>query len=600
MAAIRTAPGTARGRRYAAPLATFAVLALVGTVIPLLIARHYGALGAARGDDWSYLVTLFRWVDTGRMEFNDWVSMSLLGQLLLAAPIAAVWGHATAIVQVETAIVGLAGLVAVVTLGRRLGLSQVVAATVALAVAVNPLWMILTTTYMTDVWAFTVSTIALLVAVVALDRRPVPLPMVVGALVIAAYAVTIRQYALVVVVAICLVGGIALLGRRDTRIALGAALGAVAVAAALIGFFVWWYSVPDSKALSPAFPEGRDLRTSVIRGAGFLRLVGLSSLPALALAGPLRILRRSLDRARGLTVLVLMCSTAWMAVTATRYLSSQFVGNYVIRDGALSIAVLPGIRPPVMPGPLWSLLVFTASLTGILLLVAAVPMVADLADRVRRRDTAGIEPVTSLLGITVVGYAMAYGLAAMTGLQVYDRYALPALPLVSILLLRACCCPGHAPITRARIALTAFAFVALAVVGVNLAVDSASFDGARWRLALEVSNTGRFKPKQVNGGFEWVNFHRGRRGTVGSRTTVARILPDGRVIRIARFCVNLRSLPPGESLPPSVAWRIMGSRSYVAPLREPARIVALRSTRPCRAPNGSRPVLGPAQPSRAP
>ena len=153
-----------------------------------------------------------------------------------------------------------------------------------MAVALNPLWMILSTTYMTDVWAFTISTLALLVMVVALQRDPVPLPATLGALVIAAYAVTIRQYALVVVVAILLIGGVAVARRSDRRIALGAAIGAIAVTALLVGFFVWWYSVPDSKALSPAFPEGRDLRTAVIRGAGFVRLAGLSALPALLAA----------------------------------------------------------------------------------------------------------------------------------------------------------------------------------------------------------------------------------------------------------------------------------------------------------------------------
>ena len=308
----------------------------------------------------------------------------------------------------------------------------------------------------------------------------------------------------------------------------------------------------------------------------------------------------ALDRARGLTVLVLMGSTGWLAVTATRYVSSQFVGNYVIRDGALSIAVLPGTRPSVMPAPLWDLLVLLGSVAGILLLVAAVPALAGIADRVRRRDASGLDLVTGLLGLTVVGYAAAYGLAVLTGLQVYDRYALPVLPLISVLLLRTHA-PAIAPSAdRVRIGLAAGSLALLAVVGLDLAVDSASFDGARWRLALAVSSTGRFKPKQVNGGFEWVNFHRGRRGTVGTRTTVTRVLPNGRVIRIARFCVNLRSLEPGATLPPTISWRVMGSRSYVAPLREPARIVALRSTRPCRAPSGSRPVIGPTTGRRAP
>ncbi|MBJ7381705.1 MAG: hypothetical protein JHC66_03865, partial [Acidimicrobiia bacterium] len=115
-------------RRNAPGAAISLGVVVVGFVIPMWIARSQGALGVARGDDWSYLVTLFRWVDTGRMEFNDWVSMSLLGQLWIAAPIAAIWGHATTIVQTQTAILGSIGLLCVLWLGRRLGLSWGLAA----------------------------------------------------------------------------------------------------------------------------------------------------------------------------------------------------------------------------------------------------------------------------------------------------------------------------------------------------------------------------------------------------------------------------------------------------------------------------------------
>src|SRR4051794_14166443 len=68
--------------------ASVGLLLVLGFALPLLIARHYHALGVPRGDDWSYLRTLFHWVDTGHLNFNNWVTMTLVGQLVLAAPIA--------------------------------------------------------------------------------------------------------------------------------------------------------------------------------------------------------------------------------------------------------------------------------------------------------------------------------------------------------------------------------------------------------------------------------------------------------------------------------------------------------------------------------
>ena len=55
--------------------------AVIGVAIPVAVASHYGALGIPRSDDWSYLLTMFRWVEDGKLTFNGWVSMTLIGQV---------------------------------------------------------------------------------------------------------------------------------------------------------------------------------------------------------------------------------------------------------------------------------------------------------------------------------------------------------------------------------------------------------------------------------------------------------------------------------------------------------------------------------------
>src|SRR5262249_13199013 len=106
--------------RRPARLGALALIAVVAVLAPLLIARHYGALGIPRGDDWSYLLTLFRLSDSGQLNGNNWVSMTLLGQLVIALPVVGIFGHDIAALQVLTAVVGFCGLVATVVLGRRL------------------------------------------------------------------------------------------------------------------------------------------------------------------------------------------------------------------------------------------------------------------------------------------------------------------------------------------------------------------------------------------------------------------------------------------------------------------------------------------------
>src|SRR6478672_12171373 len=99
--------------RTARSVGWLVAVVVAGLVMPLLVAAHYHALGVPRSDDWSYLVTEFRWIDTGRLSFNHWVSMSLVGQLVLGAPIAAFLPRDIGALQVATAALGTVGLAAV-------------------------------------------------------------------------------------------------------------------------------------------------------------------------------------------------------------------------------------------------------------------------------------------------------------------------------------------------------------------------------------------------------------------------------------------------------------------------------------------------------
>ena len=546
-------------------------------VIPLWIARSQGALGAARGDDWSYLVTLFRWVDTGRMEFNNWVSMSLLGQLWIAAPIAAIWGHAITLVQTQTAILGSIGLLCVLWLGRRLGLSWGLAALAALTIAVSPLWMVLSTTYMTDVPSFTFSLAALLIATVALQRRPISISLLLLAIALATYSVLIRQYAIVPLIAILLAGFLTTTRAKRKHATIALVIACAISFLAIVVFFIWWSQVPDAKSIAPTLPSARNLRTTFIKGAGFARLGGLLLAPVLIYCGPIRIIRRSYASSKSLAIAIGVGASLWEAITATRYVSSQFVGNYVIRDGALSIAVLPGKRPDVIAGPLWSLCVLVSSILAVLLLMATVPSIVEIWRKIRTRRLLEVDPVTSMLGLTIFGFSVAYTIAMVTGVQVYDRYALPAIPIIALLLLRA----SEQRANRSRIALTSLTLIALMLLGTSFAIDSASFDGGRWRLAAQVAEENGWRPLRVNGGFEWVNLHRGKRGTVESRASSVKVLEDGSIVKVPRFCANLRVIDPDVDRGDAFATRVLGTRAYKGLLRPDVTIIALRSSRDC-------------------
>jgi hypothetical protein len=550
-------------------IAVVVAITIVGLALPLLIADHGGAIGIARNDDWSYLRALFHWRDTGHLDFNHWVSMTLLGQLVIARPVVSVFGDDITAVQVLTAVLGLVGLFAILWLGVLMTGRTGVAGLLALTVAASPLWGPLAVSFMTDVPAFALAMVACALGVRAFRGDQVSLPFLVGGLIMAFVGFTIRQYVAVPFVALALVSAPAL--RREAhRRSFVTFLGVTAVLT--IGAFAvlaFWRTIPNLKPVDPALPTAHSVRVTIDKGVGLFRLTGLMLAPVLCFLGPVQILRRAKAMTTPATTAVAIAAGVALVITAVAEPRIAFAGNYVTPNGALSGEVVHGLRPDILPFGGWWLLVMVATLASIVLVAALVPALVDLEHLARHRGRARHrESSVLLVELAVAGYTVAYALASLLGLPIGDRYVLPVVPLVGLLLVgrsthfAEAVVATNAPRREHRV-LAACAVVFVGCIGVVFTIDSASFDGTRWRVATAATHAG-WSADQVDGGFEWNNFH----PASAPVPTTGRATPR---------CVTVRLNPPGGIHAP----RVVAFGYYRSPLVDPVAAVAARGDVAC-------------------
>lgn len=556
-------------------------IVIVGFAVPVLLASHYGALDIPRSDAWSYLRTLFVWESGGGWDFNNWVSMTLVGQIMLAAPIVLIFGHSVMAVNVTFAAIGVAGLLVLWRLGESLGLTRGASAFVAITIAASPLWGPLAPTYMTDVPVFVFAVAALTVAQRAFRTASVSMPRLAAAIAIGFVGVSIRQYGAIPLLAIFLTAALYLRAERDgRRLRILAGMGLV-TGVAIVVMLVWWSSVPNGKSLAPAIPTTDFLKAAYLNGGGFLRLAGITLAPVIVFARPVAIVRRAFRTDRALAGLMLGVS-AFVLITA--YVPKRpFVGNYFARRGVLADDImLPGVRPLVIPNWAFDLLVVIGTLGALVLVLALVPWITDLRSAIKERRVRIGDPTTALLGFTVAGFAMGYELALATGLPIFDRYALPALPLVALLLLRSSIARraldaepavgASTQSTNRRVPILAGAtLLVLAALGVAYTAESASFDGTRWKVAQLAVDHG-FTHVQIDGGYEWVGWFRGDGPLTADTERERKRLRAG---YYEGLCVSV--LVDAEKMPPNV----IASATSSALTRKPAVFVAYQNDRAC-------------------
>lgn len=539
-------------------------LAVLSVVVPLGIARRAGALGVPRGDDWSYLRTLLTWVDGGGLHFNNWVSMTLVGQLVLAAPVALATDRSITALQVLVAIIGFAGLGGVVVMARAVTRRRSVALLVAYTVALGPLWAGLATTFMTDVPGVAFSALSAAVGLQALRGELIDRRRLVASVALGFVAFTIREYAALPAVAIVVVAVLSARPRGDRQAQRTAVLSATIAVALGVVLLAYWRTVPGGKPFTPAWPSGHSLRAVVYKGTGMARLAGLWLVPLLLYARPHRVVRRAWRASRDLTVWTVLLGAVGLAFTGFGAPRIAFAGNYVVPDGFLGNGVSAGYRSDLIPNRLFSVLMLVGSLGVLMLALMLVPVAVRLA----AREPAVGDRRVQALGLTTTLYVAVYGVASVLGLPLYDRYVVPIIVFSAVLVAHGAVVQRDAPdapgalrvVRPAPVASALLALVALAALSLVYAADSASFDAARWRVSQAAVRAG-WRPVDVGGNFEWVNWYSDRPGTF--------------VRNRGRFCVKVVVDARRRRAAQEIAWAW-----YRPPFHDPVRVRAIRTDRP--------------------
>jgi len=488
-------------------LAVAVVLGLAA--LPLILTIPAGAFGVPRNDDWAYSDLLWRWEATGDLRLAGWESMTLVGQLLLAWPLAALLPRHVASLQVFTLVVGAVGaLAAYATVRRFVSMGRAV-----LAVAttlVSPLYGPIAVSFMTDVPAFTAQAVCVWLGSRALSSRTTDWRgWFIGAMAVGVWGVTIREYAVVAPATVFVVVAARAWGRRDRDAFIISTVTGALAALFIAAFVAWRRTWEASLSLDPALPDGvGDAAGSVGRSAAFTTItLAFLVLPAFAFV-PVRRLVRDMTASRwsvvavGSAVIVLVAGAV-----ATWEWSPPLLGPYLDQRGALGNDILPGDRALILPEPL----LFVVLAVTLLAAVGLVGLLALTAIETTRaptwRDRCATFDTRTMAWVLVVLTVLSLTAAGAMGLPIFDRYVLPAVPFAAALVLA--WRPASVALTDRTPAGAArwLGVAAFFVLGAIWTVDAARFDATRWAAGDRAVQLG-YPPDRVDTGFEWRNVHR--------------------------------------------------------------------------------------------
>jgi hypothetical protein len=464
-------------------------------------------------DDWSYSLTVRTLLETGQFAPVGFTSMTLLGQTLWGALFCLPFGYSHTALRASTIVAGAIALAALALLLQNAGCSRRKTIAATLVLGFNPIWLVLSVSFMTDIEFAAYSILSTLFFCLYLRTRRTGV--LLAGIAFALAAVSVRQLGLNLTMAIFV--ALALESRKDKRAIVLSALGIVASIALIVGLVLWLkarHALPAEASNSVA-SFGRALASPSILVTkveqftrGILVHIGWFLSPVLLWRAPAMFAQYRLQpRGRQILLGAAVIGLLWfVAMAAVRPLPLDWV---TINDSGLGphpVHSAPGTMPGPAPLPkaFWMLMTFIAVAGATLMLLEVGLVVRALVGALRKRQFDAAASLRAFLLLNAVIYLGPLFLAGY-----FDRYLLvPTFALLALFTIEwqrsASVEPPAKPLkgTRAFSAAALFALVLTGAYGVAGTHDYMSWNRARWSLLDTLLSQG-VKPAQIDGGEEF-------------------------------------------------------------------------------------------------
>jgi hypothetical protein len=472
----------------------FALLCPLAVLVCELISHPFVNMGVC--DDGPYILMAKTLATTGHIVYNGWATAMLGWQLYIGAAFIKLFSYSFTAVRSSTLLVSLASVFLLQRAFVRADITERNSTLATLALVLSPLYLMLSITYMSDIFglfAIIVCLYSCLRALQSATPRATLLWILFG---IASNAIfgTARQIAWLGI--LVMVPSTLWLLRAQRRVLIAGSAATLAGALFIFACMQWLkhqpYSIPE-QILPKTFPLSGTLWTLW----GFFLEVPVILLPILGLF-LLRIHKQ------GLRIVLLVSGLVFSYLFLSLYPShirgyflleptvNDWIGTYI----TFTFSQLHGVPPVLLPEWLQILLTI-ASFGGALCLIAS----ALQSRPAPNAESSSAAISWKRLGILVGPFALAYMLLLIpraTGLNLSDRYLLPLLVIAILCLTR-----YFQDSIQPQLPLATLILIGLmALYGVTFTHDAFAFYRARVALAGELRAAG-IPDTSVNNGWEY-------------------------------------------------------------------------------------------------
>lgn len=450
-------------------------------------------------DDWSYAHSVKYFHDTGTIDIGYWPAMNLVAHIVWGNVFVFLFGFSHFVLRCSTLCLGVFTLILFYKLMFALCKQYRTSLLLTLFLLFNPLWFLLSNSFMTDV-PFLFS---LVLAFYSLEKVVIQQKKayIIIFSVACVYAILIRQFGLALSVSVLMLACVYMVGEKKNRRQLW--LFVIPVAASLITYFAFekWVvnHLPPGSAYQSAGAVTKNntelflnvLETLIPKFSHNMLYMGLFLCPLSVLAAISQLRNKSLKQ-----LLLILIPSALVAFFALSRLTLFPTFNLLYNCGlgvrtVYDVAIVGINTTHTFSNAFTPIVRFLAAAGAIGLSVLIVSGLITTTRRFIRK-----EPVNKLK-LFLVLFSVSYFLVLCVSRSFFDRYNLPL--VASSLLL----CAGYIKEVRPQVFITGISLVVMASFTVSATVDYFNWNRARWELINAAIEQGT-DPMDINGGFEYL------------------------------------------------------------------------------------------------